>query len=57
VWIVKSAVLRLGGMRLYRQLLPFFLGLVLGHYFTAGVVWGSLSLINDMYRRYGVWFG
>ncbi|MFO7945793.1 MAG: DUF6785 family protein [Armatimonadota bacterium] len=57
VWIIKTLTLRLGGMRLYRQLIPFFLGLVLGHYFTAGVVWGSLSLINEMYRRYGVWFG
>lgn len=57
VWIIKSIVLRLGGMRLYRQLMPMFLGLVIGHYFTAGVVWGSISLINEMYRRYGVWFG
>ena len=57
VWIIKSTVLKVGGMGLYRQLIPFFLGLVLGHYFTAGVVWGSLSLINEMYRRYGVWFG
>ncbi len=57
VWIIKSVVLRVGGMRLYRQLIPFFLGLVLGHYFAAGVVWGSISLINEMYRRYGVWFG
>ncbi len=57
VWIIKSVVLRVGGMGLYRQLIPFFLGLVIGHYFTAGVVWGSISLINEMYRRYGVWFG
>jgi len=56
VWIIKSVILRLGGMRLYRQLIPFFLGLVLGHYFAAGVVWGSISLINEMYRRYIVWF-
>jgi hypothetical protein len=57
VWMVKSAVLRLGGMRLYRQLIPFFLGLVVGHYFVAGGIWGWLSLFNEMYRRYGVWFG
>lgn len=57
VWIVKTTVLKVGGMGFYRQLIPFFLGLVIGHYFTAGVVWGSISLIGDMYRRYGVWFG
>ncbi len=57
VWIVKSLVLRIGGMGSYRRAIPFFLGLVLGHFFTAGVVWGTVSLINDMYRRYGVWFG
>jgi hypothetical protein len=29
-WLVKSLVLRWGGMRLYRRSLPFFLGLILG---------------------------
>jgi len=57
VWIVKSLLLRIGGMGTYRRMVPFFLGLVVGHFFTAGVVWGSVSLINDMYRKYGVWFG
>ncbi len=31
-WLVKRAVLRFGGMRLYRRLMPFFLGLILGDY-------------------------
>ncbi len=57
VWIAKTVVLRLGGMRLYRQLIPFFLGLVIGHYFVAGIVWGMLCTYNEAYRRYGVWFG
>lgn len=57
VWVIKSIVLRVGGMKLYRQLIPFFLGLILGHFFMAGVVWGSISLYNEMYNRYGVWFG
>jgi len=57
VWIIKSIVLRLGGMRLYRQLIPFFLGIVIGHYFVAGLVWGWLSIFNEMYRRYCVHFG
>ncbi|RKY02591.1 hypothetical protein DRP77_07630 [Candidatus Poribacteria bacterium] len=33
-WAVKSAVLRYGGLRAYRGLAPFFLGLILGE-FTA----------------------
>ncbi len=57
VWVVKSLVLRLGGMGLYRRLIPFFLGIVVGHFFTAGLVWGWLSIINEMYRRYCVHFG
>ncbi len=57
VWIIKTTVLRLGGMRLYRQLIPFFLGVVIGHYFVAGLIWGWLSIFNEMYRRYCVHFG
>ena len=57
IYVIKSLILRIGGMGAYRKAIPFFLGLVIGHFFTAGVVWGSISLINDMYRRYGVWFG
>jgi len=57
VWVMKSLVLRIGGMSAYRRLILFFLWLVLGHFFTAGLVWGWVSLINEMYRRYGVWFG
>lgn len=30
VWIIKVMVLRYGGLKLYRQVVPFFLGLVLG---------------------------
>ncbi len=31
-WAIKAFVLRYGGMKLYRRLLPFFLGLILGDY-------------------------
>jgi len=57
VWIAKTLILRIGGMRLYRRLIPLFLGIVIGHFFVAGVVWGSISIYNEMYRYYVVHFG
>ena len=57
VWLIKTLILRIGGMGMYRRLIPFFLGIVVGHFFTAGLVWGWLSIINEMYRRYVVHFG
>ncbi|NLJ35257.1 MAG: hypothetical protein GX358_03310 [candidate division WS1 bacterium] len=57
VWVIKSIVLRVGGMRLYRQLIPLFIGIVLGHFFTAGMVWGWLNLFFDTQQAYTVHFG
>ncbi len=58
VWVIKTLILRVGGMGAYRRLIPFFLGIVIGHFFTAGLVWGSLSAIyEEMGRRYVVHFG
>lgn len=58
VWVVKTLILRIGGMGMYRRLIPFFLGIVIGHFFTAGLVWGWLSAIyEEMGRRYVVHFG
>ncbi len=57
VWLIKTIVLRIGGMGMYRKLIPFFLGIVVGHFVTAGLVWGLLSNVNEMYRKYVVHFG
>lgn len=43
-WIVKLAILRYGGLTLYRRTLPFFLGLILGQ-FIIGVGWQLLGMI------------
>ena len=43
VWLIKAVVLHLGGVRLYQRLVPFFLGLALGHFFTMGVGWAFLG--------------
>jgi len=60
VWLIKSIVFKLGGMRAYRQLIPGFIGLALGHFFTAGIVYslvGSSASAPEWVKRYGVWFG
>jgi len=35
-WLVKTLILKYGGPRFFRKLRPFFLGLILGQYATAG---------------------
>ncbi|MBV9850748.1 MAG: hypothetical protein JO250_13830 [Armatimonadetes bacterium] len=41
-WVVKSALLRYGGMRMYQQSLPFFYGLMLGQFVEGSLlnIWG-----------------
>ena len=41
-WAVKYAIVRYGGQKTYRRLIPFFLGLVLGDYIT-GAAWVVVS--------------
>jgi hypothetical protein len=43
-WAVKLAVLRYGGLRLYRQVLPLFYGLILGESIV-GCAWPLIGLI------------
>ena len=58
VWIIKALVMRMGGMRTYRRLIPMFLGLAIGHFFVAGAVWGALGTSgSEIFRRYRVIFG
>ena len=44
-WLIKVIVMRFGGLRGFRMALPFFLGLVLGDAFTAGM-WALVGLIT-----------
>ena len=58
VWLLKSLALRYGGMRFYRQSIPFFLGFALGHLAVAGILWGLLGAwTGDAVRGYPVFFG
>jgi hypothetical protein len=46
-WLCKGLAIRYGGLRVYRMLLPFFLGLILGDC-VVGSLWGLLSLALGM---------
>jgi hypothetical protein len=43
-WLIKSLVLRYGGLRLYRQAVPLFFGLILGESIV-GCAWPLIGLI------------
>ncbi|MGC9316785.1 MAG: DUF6785 family protein [Armatimonadota bacterium] len=43
-WMLKSAVVRFGGHRVYRRLLPGFLGLIFGEFLSAGL-WAVVDII------------
>ena len=39
-WAIKSVVMKYGGIQLYLRSRPFFMGLILGQFVTAGVWYG-----------------
>lgn len=43
-WIIKLLVLRYGGLKLYRQVLPFFLGIILGEC-VVGSLWTIIGIV------------
>ena len=43
-WLVKSMLLKYGGLKQFRQAKPFFFGLVLGDCFIGGV-WAVFGMI------------
>ncbi len=58
-WCARATVLRFGGLRAYRHGIPFFVGLIAGHFFWAGVFWPALSLAlgPETTRAYHMFFG
>jgi hypothetical protein len=57
-WLAKTAILKLGGARRYQKFVPLFLGLMVGHFFMAGIVWGLWSLLRGSTPGgYIVYFG
>jgi hypothetical protein len=43
-WLAKVIIMRFGGLKLYRKSVPFFLGLMLGHFITSGT-WTVIGII------------
>jgi len=54
-WIIKGCILRYGGVRLYRQAMPFFLGITLGQ-MLVGSLWHLLGIAMDIVP-YSFWGG
>jgi hypothetical protein len=46
-WAIKSIVIRYGGYRLNRQVMPFMFGLILGEY-VLGAFWSAMSVITNI---------
>ena len=44
-WVIKSVILRYGGVKVYQRWRPFFLGMILGE-FTMAVFWATFSSIT-----------
>ncbi|HEX5323627.1 MAG TPA: DUF6785 family protein [Capsulimonadaceae bacterium] len=53
-WLVKSLVMRYGGMRMYRILRPLFIGMVLGE-LTAAVEWTLISMATHCQAPFFPW--
>jgi hypothetical protein len=43
-WVAKTSVLRFGGLRSYKNLMPFFLGLILGE-MSVGCMWSLIGIV------------
>ena len=58
-WTAKVLVLKAGGLSLYRRGIPFFLGLILGHYLIGGVLWPCLGLFltSEATNSYHIFLG
>ena len=50
-WVIKWCILRFGGLKTFRNLAPFFLGLILGEFLVGGA-WALIGVLLEkpMYR-------
>jgi hypothetical protein len=52
-WMIKSVMLRYGGLRVYRQAMPFFLGIILGEC-VVGSLWMLIGIVFHI-PTYAFW--
>lgn len=54
-WLIKSLIIRYGGMKTYKRAIPFFIGLILGDYITGSVwaIYGSITGVTT-YRAFPI---
>lgn len=52
-WVLKGSTLKWGGLRLYRTLLPFFLGMILGD-IVMGCLWSLIGIAFGI-ETYSFW--
>jgi hypothetical protein len=52
-WAIKLMVMRYGGLKMYRRLMPFFLGIVLGECIT-GSLWSIIGMVLNV-DTYSFW--
>ncbi|MCC6446816.1 MAG: hypothetical protein IT210_25615 [Armatimonadetes bacterium] len=48
IWLIKLLALRYGGIKGYRQCIPFFVGLLVGDY-CAGAVWAIIGAVGHIH--------
>ncbi|OFX16309.1 MAG: hypothetical protein A2Z18_07725 [Armatimonadetes bacterium RBG_16_58_9] len=53
-WIIKLLTLRYGGLKLYRCVLPFFLGVILGEC-AVGSLWTIYGIVFHVKQTYAFW--
>jgi hypothetical protein len=52
-WAAKRTIIRYGGLRLYREALPFFIGLIIGDYAISSLLAGIYSILGQSgYRTF-----
>jgi hypothetical protein len=47
VWFIKTVIMRYGGSKAFRQLMPFFLGLIIGE-FGSATLWAILASVFSL---------
>lgn len=53
-WLIKYPIMRYGGVRLYRKIRPFFLGMIFGE-FSMAVIWTLISWIANVPAPFFPW--